>query len=353
MRARCAWLVALLLVTGCGPDATQDATPRTDTLSFVALGTLVDVTLVAGASVSRPELDATLTATLASWDEDFYAYGDGELARANARWAQGGCVSPSTRLRQLIVDAQQLEARHGDRFGPALADVTRLWQLHTPNDPDWRPPSPAEVTAAMTPPPRAASLDVQDAQVCATGPVALDTGAYAKGRALDALAQVIRDAGISNALINIGGDVSAIGQRPDGPWRVAIADPVDGQALAVLPALDGETVVTSGDYARHREFDGVRYGHILDPVSGWPLAGIASVTVIGRDATRTDAAATALSVAAARHRAAAGPDSAPPVVADASSFVILDVDDHAWISADLATRIQWRRTPSRLTVVSR
>jgi thiamine biosynthesis lipoprotein len=109
----------------------------------------------------------------------------------------------------------------------------------------------------------------------------LDFGGIGKEYAADRAAAILRDAGIAHALVNLGGDVRAIGPRGDGmPWRVAIRDPRDPEAVVGTMLVDDEAVCTSGDYERYVEVDGRRYCHILDPRSGMPVAHWRSASVV-------------------------------------------------------------------------
>ncbi len=110
--------------------------------------------------------------------------------------------------------------------------------------------------------------------------VQLDLGGYAKGYALDRAATLFRQRGIHNALINIGGNILALGTKGDRPWRVGIQHPREPRPLASLPLRDGEAIGTSGDYQRFFELDGTRYCHLLDPRSGMPARGTQAVTVL-------------------------------------------------------------------------
>ena len=112
--------------------------------------------------------------------------------------------------------------------------------------------------------------------------VALDFGGYLKGVALDRAAAALREAGIANALINIGGNVMALGSKHGEPWRVGIQHPRQPGALATLQLHDGEAIGTSGDYQRFFELDGKRYCHLLDPRSAAPVTHTQSLTVLIR-----------------------------------------------------------------------
>ena len=102
----------------------------------------------------------------------------------------------------------------------------------------------------------------------------LDFGGYVKEYAVDRVAELCRRLGARHGLVDLGGDLAVIGPHPDGkPWRVGIRDPRDAQrTLGSLPVGWGG-VASSGDYERCMVVDGVRYGHILDPRTGWPVRG--------------------------------------------------------------------------------
>jgi thiamine biosynthesis lipoprotein len=110
--------------------------------------------------------------------------------------------------------------------------------------------------------------------------VQLDLGGYAKGYALDRAAALLKQQGIQNALINIGGNVLALGQHGSRAWRVGIQHPRKPGPLATLELHDGEAIGTSGDYQRYFEFDGKRYCHLIDPRSGYPAQGVQAVTIL-------------------------------------------------------------------------
>jgi thiamine biosynthesis lipoprotein len=114
--------------------------------------------------------------------------------------------------------------------------------------------------------------------------VQLDFGGYAKGLALDVARRDLQAQGILNALVNIGGNIIALGQRGNRPWRVGIQHPRKPGAIAELDLHDGEAIGTSGDYQRYfvleDEPGGRRYCHIVDPRTGYPAQGVQAVTVV-------------------------------------------------------------------------
>lgn len=125
----------------------------------------------------------------------------------------------------------------------------------------------------------------------------MDLGGVAKGYATDKAVGALKELGIKKALINAGGNVYAMGTRADGtPWRVGVQDPKDPQGIVALLEATDVALVSSGDYQRYFEVDGIRYHHILDPATGYPSRASVGTTVIMKSATVADILSTALFV---------------------------------------------------------
>ena len=127
----------------------------------------------------------------------------------------------------------------------------------------------------------------------------LDVGGIAKGYAAEEVARILREEGIEHALLDFGGNILAMGHKPDGSkWKIGIQNPQEqrGEFLGVVED-DAMTVVTSGDYERYFEKDGTRYHHIIDARTGYPArTGLSSVTIVSEDSTEADALSTAVYV---------------------------------------------------------
>lgn len=128
----------------------------------------------------------------------------------------------------------------------------------------------------------------------------IDLGGIGKGFASDRFIEIVRKYGISSAFTNIGGNVSTLGNKPDGsPWCVGIRHPRDENSLLGAVTVTGKSVVTSGDYERYFiDYDGKRRHHILDTTTGYPAeSGLISVTIIADSAMTADALSTSVFVA--------------------------------------------------------
>lgn len=127
----------------------------------------------------------------------------------------------------------------------------------------------------------------------------LNLGGIAKGYVTEKLVEILKRDGVSSALINFGGNAYAYGKKPTGEsWRIGIQNPKDEDGIIGIISAENLAVITSGDYQRYFELDGIRYHHILNPETGYPVNnGLHSVTVISDNPTLCDALSTTAFVA--------------------------------------------------------
>lgn len=124
--------------------------------------------------------------------------------------------------------------------------------------------------------------------------VQMDFGGVAKGYAVDRAGQVLRKYGVKSAIINGGGDIYAMGSPPDSDaWLVGITDPLKPEQVFATTTLKDQAMATSGSYERYRIIDGKKYGHIIHPRTGLPVAGTLSTTVVAPSTLEADALSTA------------------------------------------------------------
>ncbi len=110
----------------------------------------------------------------------------------------------------------------------------------------------------------------------------IDFGGVVKEYAVDHAAALCWQAGVRHGMINLGGDIKVIGPRADGsPWRIGLRDPRGKEAFMQTILLRGGALASSGDYERCITVDGTRYGHVLNPKTGWPVRFLAAVSVVG------------------------------------------------------------------------
>ena len=270
-------------------------------------GTLVDVTVY---GESEPRARQAVNEVMQEFQRlhnMLHAWQPSELSKLNAAFAKGESKAVSAELAVMLQDAAQLSQQSQGLFNPAIGGLVQLWGFHadefkaalpdekqvaalvqakpqmsdlifsaTPNPPS--PPYQGGTGLSSPDKGRLGGVEVRSSNKA----VRLDLGGYAKGYALDRAAEILHKQGIRNALINIGGNVLALGRHGKRPWRVGIQHPRKPGALATLELRDGEAIGTSGDYQRYFMLGGKRYCHLIDPRNGHPVQGVQAATVLTR-----------------------------------------------------------------------
>lgn len=293
---RLLWLIGvLLLLSGCGTGMQRYEATYWDVFDTV--------TTVTGYAAGQAEFDAAareIHDALLEYHRlyNIYESYDGlrNLKTVNDQ-AGIGPVPVDERILSLLQFAQTAWTETGSRVNAAMGSVLALWHdareqaLEDPDRAALPDRSALEEAAALHTDLSALELDLEAGTAFLTDPdMALDVGALAKGYAVEQVAAAAPD----HFLISVGGNVCATGPKPDGtPWTVAVENPDGGDFLKLLYAED-RSVVTSGDYQRYFELDGVRYHHIIDPDTLEPAAYWRSVTVVAESSAAADCLSTAL-----------------------------------------------------------
>ena len=213
-----------------------------------------------------------------------------DIGRINQ--AEGKPVSVSSETAELI----QLGIHYGElsdgKFDITVLSASELWDFH-----DGKKVIPDQKVLEEA----VSHIDYKNIQVDGTTVTMkdpkcrIDLGGIAKGYIADRLKEYLEKEGIEHATINLGGNVLTIGTKPDGSdYKIGIQKPfaADGEVLEVLSVHD-RSVVSSGDYERYFEKDGVIYHHILDPQSGWPVQNdLDQVTILSDSSADGDALST-------------------------------------------------------------
>jgi len=276
----------VLTLTGCSKQ------PFYQEQAYV-FGTQVDVSIYGEDDAQARQAAVAVMHEFQRLHDMLHAWKPSELSELNSAIAQGKSRRVSAELAAMLKDAALVSAESGGLFNPAIGGLIQAWGFQAD---DFKAVLPDEkkVAALIRANPRMSDL-VFDPSPSVPLPqgarerirsknrsVQLDLGGYAKGYALDRAAAILKGQGIHNALINIGGNVLALGMHGDRPWRVGIQHPRKPGPLAIMELHDGEAIGTSGDYQRYFELDGKRYCHLIDPRSGYPVQSVQAVTILTR-----------------------------------------------------------------------
>ena len=205
-----------------------------------------------------------------------------------------GPVSVPEELMELLQFGVEAYSLTGGRVNVAMGAVLSLWHEARENE---RLPEGAALERAaehcaiedLVLDPAAGTASLLDPEM------RLDLGAVAKGYATEMAARALEKAGVGSFVLDIGGNVRTLGEKPDGgPWRIGIQDPERPEGVSLALSLRGEALVTSGSYQRYFELDGVRYHHIIDPDTLYPESRMLSVSVLTGDAGLGDVLSTGL-----------------------------------------------------------
>lgn len=345
MNKRLIALVAVFVIfaSACSRPSTEQVYEE----RVYVFGTLADVTIYGAPAEQARQAVAAIARDFQTWHHEWHAWEPGPLTELNEAIAAGRPAPVPASLQPLILKSQEVFIQSEGLFNPAIGRLLRLWGFQSSERPSGPPPAAEAIEALVKQAPAMTDLRLADGVLISTNPaVQLDFGGIAKGYAVDLALQKLRDMGLHNAIVNAGGGLGVIGSRGDRPWRVGIRHPQGAGVLASIEVRDGESVHTSGNYERFRQHENLRYAHILDPRTGWPVEGITSATVIHTDGTVADAAATVLVIA--------GPDEWHRLAQRMGIRYAMLVDEAGtvYMNQAMADRVQFTGEPPKNIVIS-
>ncbi len=253
---------------------------------------------------------------------------DSELSKMN-REAADRPVAVSAEMLSLLERAVHHSQASDGAFDVTFASAGHLYDYRAGERPDST--QLAELLPAIDY--RHLQLDVEAGTVSYGHPdVVVDLGGIGKGHAVDNAIDLLRARGVETAMVAAGGDTRILGDRRGRPWTVGIRDPRNpDRKVALLPLID-TAISTSGDYERYfDDADGNRHHHILNPETGRSAAAVRSATVLGPNATDTDALSTAIFVL--------GPEAGLALIESLPEFdaVIIGADGQVYLSSGLGS----------------
>lgn len=333
-------LAAVLLLTACGKE------PLYQEQGYV-FGTLVDVSIYGEDEARARQAASDVLHEFQRLHDMLHAWQPSELSMLNAAFAKGEDKAISPELETMLQDAAQLSQQSHGTFNPAIGELVELWGFHAD---EFKPVQPDEMQVArlLANNPQMSDIVFERGKVHSKNPaVQLDLGGYAKGYALDRAVILLKQRGVQHALINIGGNILALGQHGKRAWRVGIQHPRKSGALATLELHDGEAIGTSGDYQRYFESGGKRYCHLIDPHNGYPVQGVQAVTVLTRGARAgvlSDVASKPLFIAGTGGWRAAAQQM------DLSEAMLVDAQGVIHLTATLQKRLKFTDKDARTEV---
>jgi thiamine biosynthesis lipoprotein len=285
-------LIIALFLNGCNKSLHQ--------AQLYVFGTLVGITVWGVPEGEANETFDIISKDLQSMHNQWHSWHKSPLNELNQTIAKGEVYTVTDNsLLPILIAAKELSLKSEGLFNPAIGQLIKLWGFHEDElKQDRLPPNNNKISQLLALAPTMNDLIIEDNKISSNNPaLQLDLGAFAKGYAVDILIKKLRSLGIKNAIINLGGDLKAIGKKGKQSWFVGIRHPSGTGVLAAVVVNDGESVMTSGNYERFYKNKGKRYSHIIDPRNGKPATDFTSVTVIDTNGALADAAATALTVA--------------------------------------------------------
>ena len=285
-------LAAALALAACGP-------PPERVEQLLVFGSTAEIRLRGADPDAAQAALAELSAALNQRHREWHAWEPSDVTRINEAFAAGQPAPAPDSVLELVRLAQPLSVATDGLFDPAIGGLVEAWGFHTSTYPILTPTPRDETLAAwLQDRPRITGVHIEGTQLRADDPrTQLDFAAMAEGVAAARVVTTLQRHGVHDALVNLGGDVTALVGKGSRPWRVALRDPFGG-VLGTVELGDAESLFSSGNYNKFRySAAGARQAHILDPRTGRPARGTASAVVLHPDPLLADVAASALFVA--------------------------------------------------------
>ena len=269
------------------------------------------VSTITGYADSREEFDEISAFVLSELGQyhrlfDIYKRYDGMENLCTINELENGAhrtVTVDSRIIEMLSYAVEMYEKTGGKVNIAMGSVLSIWHEYRSEgiDKPWAaklPPMEKLEAAAEHTDISALVIDKENSTITITDPeMKLDVGAIAKGYAVEMVARALEEKGISGYILNIGGNVRAVGAKANGePWTVGLENPMEDEDKPYIAylSLTKEALVTSGSYQRYYVVDGKRYHHIIDPETLMPSEGVTSVSVLCESSAMGDALSTAL-----------------------------------------------------------
>jgi thiamine biosynthesis lipoprotein len=293
-------LFRYILVSSLAPLAACSRPKQAFQETIAVFGTLVRITLYAGSQEAANAAFAAVNARFQQIHTDWHAWEKGGLiSKINQAIADGKPIEVNAEVAQFIQRNQELCQQSDGLFDPGIGKLIKLWGFHQNSYEGNKIPAQSAIDDLLAQAPSIRQLQWQGTQLfCPNPAVSLDFGASGKAYALNAATDTLKQQGIKQATIAIGGDIQVLGEKPDGAWRIGIADPQQpDRALATFHLASGEAACSSGTYERFYTDQGKKVSHIIHPFTGQPVHNIQHSTAIHHDSLIAEVGALAQLIA--------------------------------------------------------
>ncbi len=285
------FLIIMILFTGCieneNTDIASDAVSEPNTRNIFAMDTTMDLTVYGNSNIlDKAEAEIMRIDKMLSKTNK-----DSEIYRLN----ESGKTEISDETKELILKAVEISEKTNGVFDITIEPIMSLWGFSNEN---FRVPATSELADVLKKVNYKNILLNGNNIISLSGNSRIDLGGIAKGFTSDRLTELFKNEGVESAIISLGGNVQAIGKKPDGSrWKIAVQNPFGDAQHPYIGVIEAEdkAVITSGGYQRYFEKDGIIYHHIIDPATGYPASnGLSSVTIVSKSGTLADALSTSI-----------------------------------------------------------
>ncbi len=267
-------------------------------ISGPTMGTTYNVKFVSVDGVEQQKLKREIDQSLLNINQLMSTYiKDSELSRFN-QWRSVEPFPMSAQTLDVLIEAKRLGVMSAGLLDVTIGPLVNLWGFGPQNRPEKVPTEKLIDTTRQK-----VGLDklkIGTTWASKSHPdLYIDLSTIAKGYAVDKLAELLQTFSINNYLVEIGGEMRLAGQKASGkPWKIAIEKPeTEQRSIQKIISVGDNAVATSGDYRNYYEQNGVRYSHLINPITGYPIKhNLVSVTVIHASSMTADGLATALNV---------------------------------------------------------
>jgi thiamine biosynthesis lipoprotein len=267
-------------------------------ISGPTMGTTYNVKFVSVDGVEQQKLKQEIDQALLNINQLMSTYiKDSELSRFN-QWSSVEPFPMSAQTLDVLIEAKRLGAMSAGLLDVTVGPLVNLWGFGPQNRPEKVPTEKLIETTRQ-------KIGLDKLKIGTTWAsksqpdLYIDLSTVAKGYAVDKLAELLQTFSINNYLVEIGGEMRLAGKKASGePWKIAIEKPeTEQRAIQKIISVGDNAVATSGDYRNYYEQNGVRYSHLINPTTGYPIKhNLVSVTVVHASSMTADGLATALNV---------------------------------------------------------